>query len=672
MPLPIETPAPKASSLIKRFQQNIDQSDEKPAPLLPKQRLSIGPDDPAYRRRSWAVGSGGAALPQTEVLWRGRQVSSGSASGYSNTSSPQLHASPSSRVLSGSNQDGSPSQPPGSQLQIDPSLSPPSGPRLETIPPTPIDQSSPMINRPNLSNKTSDHSSIHSQKSSVPPTENVSRTNSPTKARMVATSATPSPLDQPDFRPRAAVLAEIRAPRTRKVTNSNVTAPTAASLAKIRSADGSHTPPSVALPSPSLRGRTDSLSRNNSTGHSLPKAKPESIIGNPSSLGLSPSKSITRKVTSPLGKGPQPATRRSTAAQPQSFQRLPSSPSRPSNTSTERMRAASSAPKSRTRVDSLGSTTTHTNTGKRVASTVGSSTTKPKPSPPIGIPPFGAGPGLRAQAKSPTPRKARTNLSHLSGTTPVTSRPTKASVTPTSHPTKPETRPASRARVASIATPVSIKRPPTSAPKSVGTTSTPNTGTTTKKISEGVKTPKTPTGTGTMTKPSTPLPTPSKIPRRSSPKSSTDSKTPKGSKSPEETEASHRSAPEEEAATINTLEFPSIPDELDLTDSPKPSSQPEPINPVESTTEHMKYMTEQQVISSDSSTEEGSCNTTTLSDPHPSNPSKEAPEEKLVCLFTEDDSIAIVAESSASSNPESLGEREGKKRSKRRSGIAAW
>ncbi|EGG03732.1 uncharacterized protein MELLADRAFT_117207 [Melampsora larici-populina 98AG31] len=82
MPLPIETPAPKASSLIKRFQQNIDQSDEKPVPPVPKQRLSIGPDDPAYRRRSWAVGSGGAALPQTEVLWRGRQPSSGSASGY--------------------------------------------------------------------------------------------------------------------------------------------------------------------------------------------------------------------------------------------------------------------------------------------------------------------------------------------------------------------------------------------------------------------------------------------------------------------------------------------------------------------------------------------------------------------------------------------------------------
>ncbi|KAH9813441.1 hypothetical protein DFH28DRAFT_897157, partial [Melampsora americana] len=84
-PLPIETPAPKASSLIKRFQQNIDQSDEKPVPLVPKARLSIGPDDPAYRRKSWAVGSGGAALPQTEVLWRGRQASYGSGSGYSNT-----------------------------------------------------------------------------------------------------------------------------------------------------------------------------------------------------------------------------------------------------------------------------------------------------------------------------------------------------------------------------------------------------------------------------------------------------------------------------------------------------------------------------------------------------------------------------------------------------------
>lgn len=70
---------------------------------------------------------------------------------------------------------------------------------------------------------------------------------------------------------------------------------------------------------------------------------------------------------------------------------------------------------------------------------------KPKNTPPT-IPPFGAGPGLRTQVKSPTPKKARSYYAPSSATPPLPK------------PAAPVSRPATRARVASVATPISIRK----------------------------------------------------------------------------------------------------------------------------------------------------------------------------------------------------------------------
>ncbi|POV99450.1 hypothetical protein PSHT_13551 [Puccinia striiformis] len=66
-PLPIETPAPKASSIIRRFQQTIDNLDGQPAPPPSKPGLGNEPTDVALHRRSWSSGTPGAQLPLSQV-----------------------------------------------------------------------------------------------------------------------------------------------------------------------------------------------------------------------------------------------------------------------------------------------------------------------------------------------------------------------------------------------------------------------------------------------------------------------------------------------------------------------------------------------------------------------------------------------------------------------------
>ncbi|KAG0139632.1 hypothetical protein CROQUDRAFT_436984 [Cronartium quercuum f. sp. fusiforme G11] len=267
MPLPIETPAPKASSLIKKFQQTIDASDEPSVPLLPKLRLSVGADDPAYRRRSWAVGSGGASIPQTGVIWKGSHLKSGTESNQ------PLEVTKTNNETSAT-------------------------PRLMTIPPTPIDNStSKSPETPIFQPETPIEKSTDTFNRMKPSVEPQIDKLSHVKAKVIKSAVSSISSD----RPKASVSADVPTVRTRKVTN--ITAPTAASLAKIRSSDS---------PIPDTRHQSNLL----------PKVKPDPIINHHHSK-LLPKKSNLQQI------------------------RLPSSPPLQTN---QRIRAASAAPKSRDQV----------------------------------------------------------------------------------------------------------------------------------------------------------------------------------------------------------------------------------------------------------------------------------------------------------------------------------
>ncbi|WAQ83563.1 hypothetical protein PtA15_4A11 [Puccinia triticina] len=389
MPLPIETPAPKASSIIKRFQQTIDNLDGQPALPLPKPRLSQDPEEIAQNRRSWSVGSGGAPLPLNQVAWTAPPGSQLSKSSDAARSEADPQSSPFSSHLI--NTCRSP------QSLADNNKADPTIPSQLDIPLTPPIHQSPDLSR--LADLSQSDLAVQKPPSSA--------TNN-TKA------ASPRP------KVKATISSDARQiVRSRKQTN--ITAPTAASLAKIRASDNA---------------RSQSQS-NGPTTRNQPTNTPAGALG----ANNLPKSASTQRIAKPPSSASKPAA-----------VRKDSDPAH-----LRDIRAASaSTPKERTRMESIRASTPAPSTAFK-KSVIAKTKVPPLPN-------FGPAPPANAKTAPPSPAPpVKLTRRVISADPQKSTKPAPAPSNPTGSATKPiDKRPLQRTRVASVATPISsgIKKSP--------------------------------------------------------------------------------------------------------------------------------------------------------------------------------------------------------------------
>ncbi|KAA1075403.1 hypothetical protein PGT21_034812 [Puccinia graminis f. sp. tritici] len=401
MPLPIETPAPKASSIIKRFQQTIDNLDGQPALPLPKPRLSRDPEEIAQNRRSWSVGSGGAPLSVSQVTWTppaSSLLSKSSGTARSETDQVNHHQTAGTPNCSPDviNTYSSP------QPMMD-NKSEPTIPSNLDLPLTPPIHQSPDLSR--LADLSQADLAVQ-----TPPTS--TSTNK-------QTSSTTSP--RPKL--KATISSEVRqVVRSRKQTN--ITAPTAASLAKVRASDAAR---SSSQPNGSA---TRSQSTNTSAG----------------ALG---SNNLPKTATAPRIPKTANSPGRPAAAKPARKD------SDPAHLRDVRVTSVGT-PKERPRMESIRASTPAPSTAFKKAVIA---KTKVPPLPSFGTTPT-ANPKTTPNSPTPPVKVTRRVISAdpQKSTKPIKSEPT---ANPTGSTIKPDKRPLQRSRVASVATPISgIKKSP--------------------------------------------------------------------------------------------------------------------------------------------------------------------------------------------------------------------
>ncbi|KAH9455806.1 hypothetical protein MJO29_005856 [Puccinia striiformis f. sp. tritici] len=409
MPLPIETPAPKASSIIRRFQQTIDNLDGQPAPPPSKPGLGNEPTDVALHRRSWSSGTPGAQLPLSQVNWTPPPASSLSKAASDHTHTDHKSSSAVQNQTTTNNFISSPQSLALPENHSDPKIP---SPNLDML------LAPSIVESPDLSSSLAELSQSDLAVQSLP-----ASSDAPAK---LPPSTEPPSLTAPKLKAPVSSDARQLVSSSRKQTN--ITAPTAASAAKVKASDGARSASHSRVSAPR------NVSSNAPAG-----ALGSNRLPSPKGIPKVPSSSRTAASVKPTKKESDPARSRDVRA------------------------ASPETPDKRTRMESIrASTPAPSNAFKK--SVIAKTKVPPLPS-------FGSGPSTKPKttttttATPPTVPAAKVSSRRASPADP--SKPTRATraVTPsnttTSSTGKVEKRSLSRSRVAGVATPTSgIKKSP--------------------------------------------------------------------------------------------------------------------------------------------------------------------------------------------------------------------
>ncbi|KAI9627406.1 hypothetical protein H4Q26_017403 [Puccinia striiformis f. sp. tritici PST-130] len=333
MPLPIETPAPKASSIIRRFQQTIDNLDGQPAPPPSKPGLGNEPTDVALHRRSWSSGTPGAQLPLSQVNWTPPPASSLSKAASDHTHTDHKSSSAVQNQTTTNNFISSPQSLALPENHSDPKIP---SPNLDML------LAPSIVESPDLSSSLAELSQSDLAVQSLP-----ASSDAPAK---LPPSTEPPSLTAPKLKAPVSSDARQLVSSSRKQTN--ITAPTAASAAKVKASDGARSASHSRVSAP--RNVSSNAPAGALGSNRLPSLRESQSFG--SGPSTKPKTTTTTTATPPTVPAAKVSSRRASPADPSKPTRATRAVT-PSNTTTSSTGKVEKRSLSRSRVAGVATPT---------------------------------------------------------------------------------------------------------------------------------------------------------------------------------------------------------------------------------------------------------------------------------------------------------------------------